>query len=236
MLRVRKPQRAMKNYILGFIFISAAVSFVNCTTPVSDTLKKGLNTSQGNPEDTTAVITIEDFFLPQAPNNKVIFSTPGSSMKMSRHYILNDSLVIIKDSTFVEGNYQSGEIKTIQFIDNEVHLIRSESFFGKWSPKIMDYNPSQIILKLPADDDSEIWTSTDPDKGLISYSASWVEIEKDKQKLTFLRVEKSYEYTKVKEVDYNSSESGLTKSEMLTTGGASIAKLQLEGLSEVPGL
>lgn len=149
-LRVRGSQRVMKNYILGFLFISAAVSFANCTTPVTDSLKNGLSASRENQEDTVAGSNVEDFFLPKTPNNKVIFSTPGSSMTMSRHYSLQDSLVIIRDSTFVQGNYQSGEIKTVQFINNEAHLIRSESFFGTRSPKILEYNPSQIILKLPA--------------------------------------------------------------------------------------
>lgn len=179
--------------------------------------------------------TVEDFFLPEAPNNKVDYSTPGSSKTTSTYYFVKDSMLIIKDSTFVQGKFESAEVKTIHFINNEVHLIRSEFFFKTWPAKVTDYNPAQIILKIPAQNESIDWTSNDPDKGTIKYNASWQEVMDNNTKYTLLRVEKSFDFTSVKEVDYYVKDVGLLKTEVLV-GGSGMKKLQFEGMTHVPDL
>lgn len=175
--------------------------------------------------------TVEDYFLPESPNSKVNYATPSSSMTMSRHFTLKDSMITVQDSSFFQGKYQSTEIKTFHVVHNELHLIRSEFTQGEYTPKIYDFSPAQVVLKIPAQNESVSWTSIDPNQGTINYSASWRIIEKNNETYTLLRVEKSLDYTKVKEVDFYAATIGLLKIEILTSNGAGLTKLKFEGFN-----
>lgn len=175
--------------------------------------------------------TVEDYFLPESPNSKVNYATPSSSMTMSRHFTLKDSMITVQDSSFFQGKYQSTEIKTFHVVHNELHLIRSEFTQGEYTPKIYDFSPAQVVLKIPAQNESVSWTSIDPNQGTINYSASWRIIEKNNETYTLLRVEKSLDYTKVKEVDFYATTIGLLKIEILTSNGAGLTKLKFEGFN-----
>jgi len=178
--------------------------------------------------------TVEDYFLPEAPINKVDYSTPESSMTTSKFYTVKDSIIIVQDSNFVQGEYLSTEVKTFLVVNNEIHLIRSEFFYGKYAPKIYDFDTAQVTLKIPAKKDTITWTSVDPIKGTINYSASWRVTEKNNEKFTLLRVAKSVDYTKVKEVEFYAEKIGLLKTEVVTSDGSGLTKLRLERMSYVP--
>lgn len=177
--------------------------------------------------------TVEDYFLPESPNNKVNYAIPSSSMTMNRHFTLKDSMIIVQDSSFFQGKYQSTEIKTFHVVNNELHLIRSEFTQGEYTPKIYDFSPAQVVLKIPAQKESVSWTSVDPNQGTINYSASWRVIEKNNETYTLLRVEKSLDYTKIKEVDFYAMKIGLLKTEILTSNGAGLTKVKFDGFSDV---
>ena len=175
--------------------------------------------------------TVEDYFLPKSPNNNVNYATPSSSMTMRRHFTLKDFMITVQDSSFFQGKYQSTEIKTFHVVNNELHLMRSEFTQGKYAPKVYDFSPAQVILKIPAQNERVSWTSVDPNQGTIIYSASWSVIRKNNETYTLLRVEKSLDYTKIKEVDFYATTIGLLKTEILTSNGAGLTKLKFEGFN-----
>lgn len=179
--------------------------------------------------------TAEDYFVPEKPNNKIDYSTPGSSQTVSKYYVKKDSVYIVIDSAFAQGRVSGVETKVIQFIDNEAHLIKHGVGFGTGKLSVKECDPTQVILKVPKENKTIEWTSIDPDKGTIKYIASWKEVTHNGKKHKMLRVEKSFDHTTVKEVEYYLKATGLINQEILV-GTSAMQKLNLEGLNYVPGM
>lgn len=216
----------MKNNYLGVFLVALTITTISCTYTDSNQQKEE-TTEQNN--------RVEDYFLPEAPNNKVDYSVPNSSMTKSRYYIKKDSIYLVKDSSFVQGEASNIEIKTIQLINNEAHVIQSTLGYGVGYPKATKYNPPLIILKVPSKGEILNWTTTDQMNGTIDYMASWEEVTYENKKTSVIKVQKSFESTSIKEVDYYAKGIGLLKT-VVQTSNSGMEKLKLEGISHVSGL
>lgn len=177
--------------------------------------------------------SLKEYILPTLPTNKVLFSIPESSMTRSKSYIDNDSVVIIIDSVFVQGSYSDGTTYFVKFVGNEAHLIQSADHTKLFKPRKYDYDPPLVILKLPAPNETEKWTTHDSIKGITTnYIASWEDVKRPEGIKKVLRVEKAFDHTKVKEVEYYLPGIGLLNAEVLV-GSSKMQKLKLEGVKEI---
>lgn len=175
----------------------------------------------------------KEYILPALPVNKVLYSVPESSMTRSKSYIDNDSVLIIIDSVFVQGSYSNSTTYSLKFVGNEVHLIQSIDHLKLYQPKNIDYNPPLVLLKLPASNGTEKWTTYDPEKEITTnYIASWEEVTFKGAVKKMLRVEKSFNHTRVKEAEYYFIGIGLLNAEVLV-GSSKMQKLKLEGTEEI---
>ena len=177
--------------------------------------------------------SLKEYLLPAAPTNKVLFSVPESSMTRSKSYIDNDSLVIIIDSVFAQGSYTDGTTQFVKFVGNEAHLIQSVDHHKLFKPRRYDYDPPLVILKLPAPNETEKWTTHDSIKEITTnYIASWEEVKRPDGVKKMLRVEKAFNHTTVKEAEYYLTGVGLLNAEVLV-GSSKMQKLKLEGVKEM---
>ena len=80
------------------------------------------------------------------------------------------------------------------------------------------------------------WTVNDPKDGTVTYEASWDEVSHKNDKVAAIKVVKSFDYTKDKEVKYYAEGLGLFSHTIVMGSGVRMEKLKLDGVTHVSDL
>lgn len=173
---------------------------------------------------TIAGQTVKSYFIPTNGYNKATFYTPnkttGEATEMTRriYYVQKGTSYDLTDAKLFQGQPSSIVTKTVQFVGNEVKMIKSISTDLTVTNKKRTYNPAQTIFKLPAVGQTATWTIPSVGDGTLKYTASWTTVVVDGKTKKAIKVVETIPNFSAKMVEYYVSGIGLWKSEIQSEG------------------
>lgn len=162
-----------------------------------------INYSQGQ--------SVKDFIIPANPNNNATFymiDTAALTSQLTRNisYSKKGNSYQITDSKLIDDNVSSAEMKTIQFLGNNVILKKSVLTSILEPDKIKTENCNKIIFVLPEIGKTSSWVMTDETidekKDTIRCTAFWTSVRINISQKKAIKVIKQIKNTHFKIIEY----------------------------------
>ena len=133
-------------------------------------------------------------------------------------YINKDGYFDILTGSFLNDQNTAIQTMTVQFTKTEVKMIRSASTTMFETNKKKIYNPPSLILRMPSEGQTAIWTVTEISGDVEKCISSWTTITINGEKIKAIKVIKSNDVFSSKEIDYYVKGIGLWKIDILSEG------------------
>lgn len=167
--------------------------------------------------------TIKDFYIP-LNYNKANFYKPDKSGERSdftrviEYHNNEDGSYSVYSEYAFKGDPISKKIERVIFTRNSVIVTKSitNSVLGD-GDKEQNYNPAQIILKMPAKGQTVVWSI--PDEPESIYTASWTNIIVEGKSKRAIKVSNIVKKRKAKTVSYYVQGIGLMNTNLIDANG-----------------
>lgn len=183
--------------------------------------------------------SLKDFYIPSQSNyNKASFYSPsktGGRTDMTRviYYVSNnDGTYDITDAHIFQGQPSAIETQTVKFTATQVVMTKSVSTGLLETNKKRNYDPAQILLKIPATGQTTTWSIPQDDgKTKTNYISSWTTVKVDGVSKKAIKVTSQWSSWKLKTVEYYVEGIGLWKTEFIDEDGKTEPFENFDGLS-----
>jgi len=172
--------------------------------------------------------SIKDYYTPKSPMNKVTFYILGADgnrvMNMGENifYVPRGNTYEVMRGTLFQGQIVSIITEWVVFTNSEVKMIKSHAKNAMVGNKTDTFEPARTILKMPPASGKAAWTYVEASGDKAICTATWTSVTVEGKQKNAIKVVKSNEHNKGKEIAYYVRGIGLWKTELLSSNGTKV--------------
>lgn len=183
--------------------------------------------------------SIKDYFIPSSPNNKASYYSPdkaGARTGLTKviYYVENEDFFDVMTAPMFNGKPTSIVTRTVEIVDNEVHMVSSISTGITETNVKRTHVPPSILLKFPPEGQSISWALKTFVGDEEQCKATWTTVNVNGTVLKALKVEKQIEGFSTTRIEYYVKGIGLYDTNLEDEHGSVMVFEKFDGLEYDP--